>query len=252
MRMTVAEVRESNHVMERQLIMNRRQHNLLPQRFHQRPRHVRRSCTVLVVCGAVIAAMVMSSNAVAQQRLSQSEAAGIDGNSSSSQQSSATREQLARALETLRSAKAQPTVSEQSARPTELFLDLSIDRTAVASNAQSSQGMATSLDVSMTSSPTQVLMRAVAWIAIVLCICCLVILGARQWQRQRGLLPAITARAKVLATLSLGPSRTVSLIEMHGYRALVAADATGIRALVLAPSSFEDTIENEIVGNTED
>ena len=158
------------------------------------------------------------------------------------------KELLVRRLEALRAAKSesavQPAVHIQTEEPKQLFLDLTDSPTAV-SDAKSAQATAATLNISMTSSPTQVVMRAVAWISIVLCACCLVILGARRWQRQRGLLPTTTSRSRVLETLSLGPSRTVSLIEMHGYRALVATDAGGIRSLVLTPSTFEESLKQE-------
>jgi len=134
---------------------------------------------------------------------------------------------------------------EEPEEPSELFLDLSHGSSTAVPDSESTQASATTLDVSMSSSPAQVLMRAVAWIAIVLCVCCLAILGGRRWQRERGLLPTISSRSKVVETLSLGPGRTVSLIEMHGYRALVATDAGGIRSLVLAPSPFEDSLMQE-------
>ncbi len=156
-----------------------------------------------------------------------------------------TKEQLVSRLQALRAASLEREPVEEPEVPSELFLDLSNGSSSAIPEADSNQTMASSLGVSMSSSPTQVLMRAVAWIAIVLCVCCLGILGARRWQRERGLLPTVSSRSKVIETLSLGPSRTVSLIEMHGYRALVATDAGGIRSLVLAPSSFEDSLNHE-------
>ena len=151
------------------------------------------------------------------------------------------KQQLLSSLSALRAASVEQEPLEELVEPSELFLDLSNGSSTMAEK-DSSQTMASTLGVSASSSPTQVLMRAVAWIAIVLCVCCLGILGARRWQRERGLLPTISSRSKVIETLSLGPSRTVSLIEMHGYRALVATDAGGIRSLVLAPSPFEDSL----------
>jgi flagellar biogenesis protein FliO len=160
------------------------------------------------------------------------------------------KEQLVRRLEALRAAKSSPAVQRavhvQNPEPKELFLDLTSSSSASSSPATSEQAAAATLDVSMTSSPAQVVMRAVAWISIVLCVCCLIILGARRWQRERGLLPTTTSRSRVMETLSLGPGRTVSLIEMHGYRALVATDAGGIRSLVLAPASFEDSLMHDV------
>lgn len=159
-----------------------------------------------------------------------------------------TKEQLVSRLQALRVASMERESvenPEEPEEPSELFLDLSNGTSSAIPETDSHPTMASNLGVSMSSSPTQVLMRAVAWIAIVLCVCCLGILGARRWQRERGLLPTVSSRSKVIETLSLGPSRTVSLIEMHGYRALVATDAGGIRSLVLAPSPFEDSLIHE-------
>ena len=160
------------------------------------------------------------------------------------------KQKLVNELQALRAASLErESVVEPVAEPeeqSEMFLDLSNGSLAV-SEKDTNQTTAPDLGVSMSSSPTQVLMRAVAWIAIVLCVCCLGVLGARRWQRERGLLPTVSSRSKVIETLSLGPSRTVSLIEMHGYRALVATDAGGIRSLVLAPSPFEDSLMHEEV-----
>ena len=97
-------------------------------------------------------------------------------------------------------------------------------------------------EVSIESSPMQVLSRAVAWIVIALCLFSLAALGVRRWQRQRGLLPTPGSRSRVIETLSLGPGRSVSLIEMAGHRALVAFDAGGIKQLVLTPPSFQDEL----------
>jgi flagellar biogenesis protein FliO len=159
------------------------------------------------------------------------------------------KQQLLSSLEAIRAANAEhervEETVEEPVEPSELFLDLSNESSTAVPDSESTQASATTLDISMSSSPMQVLMRAVAWIAIVLCVCCLGILGARRWQRERGLLPTISSRSKVVETLSLGPGRTVSLIEMHGYRALVATDAGGIRSLVLAPSPFEDSLMQE-------
>jgi flagellar biogenesis protein FliO len=97
-------------------------------------------------------------------------------------------------------------------------------------------------EVSIQSTPMQVLSRAVAWIVIALCLFSLAALGVRRWQRQRGLLPTPGSRSRVIETLSLGPGRSVSLIEMAGHRALVAFDAGGIKQLVLTPPSFQDEL----------
>ncbi|MCA9012059.1 MAG: hypothetical protein KDB01_20040, partial [Planctomycetaceae bacterium] len=169
--------------------------------------------------------LLMADNVVAQQAKDHEAPGGMVSK----------KEQLVRRLEALRAAKSsspiQRAVHVQTPEPKELFLDLTSSSSAT-TKAASEQAAAATLDVSMTSSPTQVVMRAVAWVSIVLCVCCLIILGARRWQRERGLLPTTTSRSRVMETLSLGPGRTVSLIEMHGYRALVATDAGGIRSLV--------------------
>lgn len=97
-------------------------------------------------------------------------------------------------------------------------------------------------EVAIETSPVQVLSRAVAWIVIALCLFSLAALGVRRWQRQRGLLPTPGSRSRIIETLSLGPGRSVSLIEMAGHRALVAFDAGGIKQLVLTPPSFQDEL----------
>ena len=127
------------------------------------------------------------------------------------------------------------------------FLDLTQDESSdTVPGARNSAGTMNA-DVTLKSAPLQVLMRAVAWIVIALCLTSLTFLGLRHWQRQRGLLPTTNSKCKVLETLSLGPGRTVSLIEMAGFRALVASDAGGIRSLVLAPSNFQE--ELMVAGN---
>lgn len=153
-------------------------------------------------------------------------------------------------------AEAEQTESEQShdvtaagykvtEKPAAMFLDL----TGTAGSSQSATGSPSEVasseinggaEVTATENPAHVVMRAVAWVVIALCLFSLGALGVRRWQRQRGLLPASNSRSRVLETLSLGPGKTVSLIEMAGYRALVASDAGGIRQLVLASSSFSD------------
>lgn len=190
---------------------------------------------MLVACLWLALALGTTKNAVAQKGMNQP----------SQTRTASTKEQVARGLEALRAASGQPAIDPSPAKQEDLFLDLTTESSTAATDAESSQAMAATLNVSMASSPMQIVMRAVAWISIVLCVCCLVILAARRWQRERGLLPTTTSRSRVLETLSLGPSRTVSLIEMHGYRALVATDAGGIRALVLAPSTFEESLMTE-------
>ena len=197
--------------------------------------HRRGYRAALVACLSMTFALGITKNAVAQQEMNQAPLT----------QTASTKEQLARALEALRASSSPPAADASPAKHKDLFLDLTAEPSTAATDSESSQAMAATLNVSMASSPMQVVMRAVAWISIVLCVCCLVILAARRWQRERGLLPTTTSRSRVLETLSLGPSRTVSLIEMHGYRALVATDAGGIRSLVLAPSTFEESLKQE-------
>ena len=120
-----------------------------------------------------------------------------------------------------------------------MFLDLRDD--ARPKNASAPIGER-GAEVAIETSPVQVLSRAVAWIVIALCLFSLAALGVRRWQRQRGLLPTPGSRSRVIETLSLGPGRSVSLIEMAGHRALVAFDAGGIKQLVLTPPSFQDEL----------
>lgn len=120
-----------------------------------------------------------------------------------------------------------------------LFLDLRNDAKPRSPSAPIGERGA---EVAIETSPVQVLSRAVAWIVIALCLFSLAALGVRRWQRQRGLLPTPGSRSRVIETLSLGPGRSVSLIEMAGHRALVAFDAGGIKQLVLTPPSFHDEL----------
>lgn len=107
-------------------------------------------------------------------------------------------------------------------------------------DSSDSDSAATGGDANATG--TETLMRGAAWLIVLMCLACLAILGLRRWQRQHGLLPTTDGRSRVLDTLSLGPGRTVSLIEMNGLRALVGSDAGGIRTIVLAPSTFEEEV----------
>ena len=120
-----------------------------------------------------------------------------------------------------------------------MFLDLRDDAKPKSTSAPIGERGA---EVAIETSPVQVLSRAVAWIVIALCLFSLAALGVRRWQRQRGLLPTPGSRSRVIETLSLGPGRSVSLIEMAGHRALVAFDAGGIKQLVLTPPSFQDEL----------
>ena len=133
-------------------------------------------------------------------------------------------------------------------KPAAVFLDLTDTESNVDSDTNSqpkvtSSEISVGAEVTAAESPAHVIMRAVAWVVIALCLFSLGALGVRRWQRQRGLLPTPNSRSRVLETLSLGPGKTVSLIEMAGYRALVASDAGGIRQLVLASSSFNDDFD---------
>lgn len=261
------------NAMERQVVMNPNHETQQTRLTDECVQRMRPSFLWPPVCCVFVMAFLIGGSATAQQDESRSPTEVNWNQQSSISTTESKREELVRELEALRSAKLRsantsdttssfqsetktiPVVESAAAsfnaeQPEELFLDLSTKGKAKDASL-SPQGSAATLAVSMTSSPTQVLMRAVAWIAIILCVCCLVVLGARHWQRQRGLLPTTTARSRVLETLSLGPSRTVSLIEMHGYRALVASDATGIRSLVLAPTPFEETIQHEIIDDVE-
>ncbi len=136
-----------------------------------------------------------------------------------------------------------------SSATSEMFLDLTQERSSGDESSPRKPVGERGAEVSMSESPVQVLTRAVAWIVIALCLFSLAALGLRRWQRQRGLLPTTNSRSRVIETLSVGPGRTVSLIELAGFRALVASDAGGIKQLVLAPTSFNDEfsqVDNEI------
>lgn len=134
-----------------------------------------------------------------------------------------------------------PAAIASATTPAPAFLDLSGE----GNSSEKRSGKAIGehgAELSIETSPQHVLYRAVAWIVIALCMFSLAALGVRKWQRQRGLLPVSNGSSRVLETLSLGPGRAVSLIEMAGYQALVAFDAGGIKQLVLAPRSFDEDL----------
>lgn len=101
-------------------------------------------------------------------------------------------------------------------------------------------------EVTLATSPGNIIVRAVVWLVIAFCLLILAVLGVRRYQRSRGLLPSTGNQSRVVETLSVGPGRSVSLIEIAGLRALVAADAGGIKTLVLAPSIFPDELQREM------
>lgn len=132
----------------------------------------------------------------------------------------------------------------QSDKATPAFLDLTSDGGRLKTSSQKPVGEH-GAELSIETSPQHVLYRAVAWIVIALCFFSLAALGIRKWQRSRGLLPSSSATSRVIETLSLGPGRAVSFIEIAGHRAFVAFDAGGIKQLVLAPASFDDEMNLE-------
>ncbi len=80
------------------------------------------------------------------------------------------------------------------------------------------------------------------WATILLCLSVLTVLGIRRWQRSRGILPASNSNSRVLETVSLGPSRSVSLVQLGDVRAVVGCDGTGVSSIVLAQPSFEGAL----------
>lgn len=117
----------------------------------------------------------------------------------------------------------------------EVFLDLTSE--------VSSQQTAGS-DVSVGDSGADVIIRLVTWTVIVLCLCVLTVLGLRRWQSTHGLLPAAPGVSKVLETVSLGSNRSVSLVQLRHIQAVVGCDSSGIRSIVLALPSFEQTLSS--------
>ncbi len=150
------------------------------------------------------------------------------------QQASVTSEELSETSE-------QPEETAPIQDPVIPFLDLEPTvRTGGANSPEQSP------EVTLATSPANIIVRAVVWLVIAFCLLILAVLGVRRYQRARGLLPSTGNQSRVIETLSVGPGRSVSLIEIAGLRALVAADAGGIRTLVLAPSIFPDELQREM------
>ena len=120
-------------------------------------------------------------------------------------------------------------------KPVAPFIDLSDKEVPVAADAS----------VSDATESMDMLIRLAVWTIIVLCLCTLTVLGIRRWQAQHGMLPLTRSNAQVLETISLGPHRSVSLVQLRHVQALVGCDASGIRSIVIAHASFEDAM-NEI------
>jgi flagellar biogenesis protein FliO len=125
----------------------------------------------------------------------------------------------------------QTTVAAQGAKA---FIDLSGPAESLAAVASPSAVTASTMDQ----------VRLGAWMLILFCGMVLAVLAMRRWKRNQGPLPATGKTSRVVETLSLGPGRSVSLIEIAGMRALVGADAGGIRTIVMAPRTFDDEIRD--------
>ena len=93
-----------------------------------------------------------------------------------------------------------------------------------------------------TGGTNQMFVRLAVWTVIILCLCILTLLALRRWQRRQGLLPPGVGQSRVLETLSIGPGRAVSLIQLGSVRAVVGTDGSGIKTIVLAPPAFEERL----------
>lgn len=121
-----------------------------------------------------------------------------------------------------------------AAQGAKAFIDLSGPAESLAAVASPSAVTASTMDQ----------VRLGAWMLILFCGMVLAVLAMRRWKRNQGLLPATGKTSRVVETLSLGPGRSVSLIEIAGMRALVGADTGGIRTIVMAPRTFDDEIRD--------
>jgi flagellar biogenesis protein FliO len=113
--------------------------------------------------------------------------------------------------------------------PAEPFLDLS--NTDSAKTSASDQA-------NLAAGDNEIFVRLGVWTVIILCLCTLTALGIRHWQRSKGMLPQSNTSARVLESVSLGPNRVVSLVQLRGIQAVVGTDGSGIRTIVLAPPTF--------------
>ena len=131
--------------------------------------------------------------------------------------------------EPVSSTASSPPAAATPARP---FFDLSQDSSAEVQATPTGQGT------------SELFVRLVVWTVIVLCLCVLTMLGLRRWQQRQGILPAKAGHGRVLETLSIGPGRAVSLVQLGDVRAVVGTDGSGIRTIVLAPAAFADELSD--------
>ncbi len=124
--------------------------------------------------------------------------------------------------------QAKPGVTETTSQPAFLDLD-SPDTTQTAADATQ-------------PSDTDMIARLATWTVIILCLCVLTALGVRRWQRKNGMLPETHGNSRVLETVSLGPNRSVCLVQLRDIQAVVGCDASGIQSIVLAPASFDEVM----------
>jgi flagellar biogenesis protein FliO len=86
------------------------------------------------------------------------------------------------------------------------------------------------------------ILRLATWTIIILCLCVLTVLGLRSWQKKHGMLPVTQGNSRVLETVSIGPNRSVCLVQLRDIQAVVGCDASGIQSIVLAPPSFDTAL----------
>ena len=58
------------------------------------------------------------------------------------------------------------------------------------------------------------------------------------------MLPISQGNSRVLETVTIGPNRSVCLVQLRDVQAVVGCDASGIQSIVLAPASFEVAMGN--------
>lgn len=77
---------------------------------------------------------------------------------------------------------------------------------------------------------------------VVLAACWATLWMAKRWLRGPQTAPAASGRLQILDSINLGNRCSLQLVQADGRQVLVGSDATGLKALVALPDSFQSML----------